>query len=90
MLVDTTPGHKLLNFIDAFLGYNQIFMHPNDLEKTAFITERCIFCYKVMPFRLKNTSVDYQRLVNKMFADYLRDTMEVYIDNMLVKSLYAN
>ena len=55
----------------------------------TFVTERGIFCYKVMPFGLKNTGATYQRLVNKMFADYLGDTMEVYIDDMLVKSLLA-
>ena len=89
MLVDATAGHELLNFMDAFSGYNQILMHPDDQEKTAFITERGIFCYKVMPFGLKNAGATYQRLVNKMFADYLGDTMEVYIDDMLVKSLLA-
>ena len=89
ILVDATAGHKLLSFMDAFSGYYQILMHPNDQEKTAFITERGIFCYKVMPFGLKNASATYQRLVNKMFADYLGDTMEVYIDDMLVKSLLA-
>ena len=63
-------------------------MHPDDQEKTAFIIERGIFCYKVMPFSLKNADATYQRLVNKMFADYLGDTIEVYIDDMLVKSLH--
>ena len=76
--------------MDTFSGYNQILMHPDDQEKIAFITERGIFCYKVMPFGLKNMGATYQRLVNKMFAYYLGDTMEVYIDNMLVKSLNAN
>ncbi|KAL5578310.1 hypothetical protein UlMin_020009 [Ulmus minor] len=89
MLVDATAGHELLSFMDAFSGYNQILMHPDDQEKTAFITERGIFCYKVMPFGLKNAGATYQRLVNKMFADYLGDTMEVYIDDMLAKSLLA-
>ena len=42
-----------------------------------------------MLFGLKNAGVTYQRLVNKMFADYLGDTIEVYIDDMLVKSLLA-
>ena len=64
-------------------------MHPDDQEKTAFITERGIFCYKVIPFGLKNAGATYQRLVNKMFVDYLEETMEVYIDDMLVKSLLA-
>ena len=89
MLVDATTGHELLSFMDAFSGYNQILMHPDNQEKTTFITERGIFCYKVMPLGLKNAGATYQRLVNKMFADYLGDRMEVYIDDMLVKSLLA-
>ena len=75
--------------MDAFSGYNQILMHPDDQEEKAFIIERGIFCYKVMPFSLKNAGETYQRLVNKMFVDYLGDTMEVYIDDMLVKSLFV-
>ncbi|KAK0592411.1 hypothetical protein LWI29_018735 [Acer saccharum] len=89
MLVDATAGHELLSFMDAYSGYNQILMHPDDQEKTAFVTERDIFCYKVMPFGLKNAGATYQRLVNKMFAKMLGSTMEVYIDDMLVKSLIA-
>ena len=87
MHVDATAKHKLLNFMDAFSRYNQILMHPNDQEKTSFITERGIFCYKVMSFGLKNASATYQRLVNKMFAELLGMMMEVYIDDMVIKSL---
>ena len=87
--MDTTIGHELLSFMDTFSGYNQILMPPNDQEKTAFITKRGIFCYKVMPFDLKNTGATYQRLIKKMFIDYLGDAMEVYIDDMLIKSLLA-
>ncbi|KAK0592135.1 hypothetical protein LWI29_013906 [Acer saccharum] len=78
MLVDATTGHELLSFMDAYSSYNQILMHPNDQEKTAFVTERGIFCYKVIPFGLKNEGTTYQRLVNKMFAKMLGSTMEVY------------
>ncbi|XP_024013210.1 uncharacterized protein LOC112087533 [Eutrema salsugineum] len=73
--------------MDAFSGYNQILMHPDDREKMAFITDRGIYCYKLMPFGLKNAGATYQRLVNKMFAAQLGKTMEVDIDDMLVKSL---
>ncbi|KFK24493.1 hypothetical protein AALP_AAs49847U000100 [Arabis alpina] len=86
-LVEATAGNKLLTFMDAFSGYNQILMHPEDREKTAFITDRGCYCNKVMPFGLKNAGATYQRLVNKMFQDQLGKTMEVYIDDMLVKSL---
>ncbi|XP_048623642.1 uncharacterized protein LOC125592488 [Brassica napus] len=88
-LVDSTAGNEMLTFMDAFSGYNQIIMHPDDREKTAFITDRGTYFYKVMPFGLKNAGATYQRLVKKMFADKLGVTMEVYIDDMLVKSLHA-
>ncbi|XP_048611804.1 uncharacterized protein LOC125586057 [Brassica napus] len=55
----------------------------------AFITDRGTYCYKVMPFGLKNAGATYQRLVNKMFAERLGVTMEVYIHDMLVKSKMA-
>ncbi|KAG7594099.1 Zinc finger CCHC-type [Arabidopsis thaliana x Arabidopsis arenosa] len=89
-LVEATAGNKLLSFMDAFAGYNQILMHPDDREKTAFITDRGIYCYKVMPFGLKNAGATYQRLVNRMFSEQLGKTMEVFIDDMLVKSLEEN
>ncbi|KAJ9545671.1 hypothetical protein OSB04_025378, partial [Centaurea solstitialis] len=79
-------GHELLTFMDAYSGYNQILMHKDDQEKTAFMTDKGIYCYKVMPFGLKNAGSTYQRLVNRMFKDHLGRTMEVYIDDMLVKS----
>jgi len=53
-LVDGVFGHKVLSFLDAYSNYNQIRMNPRDKEKTTFITESTNFCYKVMPFRLKN------------------------------------
>jgi ribonuclease HI len=85
-LVDSTAGHKLLSFMDAFSGYNQIQMEEENQEKTAFITSRGLFCYKVMPFGLKNAGATYQRLVNKMFHDQIGRNVEVYVDDMLVKS----
>ena len=67
-LVDSTARHKLLSFIDAFSGYNKIKMKEEDQEKTSFVTNQGLFCYKVMPFRLKNAGATYQRLMNKIFA----------------------
>ena len=85
-LVDSTAEHKLLMFMDAFSGYNQIKMDEEDQEKTAFITSQGLYCYKVMPFELKNAGATYQRLVNKMFNKKISRNMEVYVDDMLVKS----
>uniref|UniRef100_A0A2N9ENB8 Uncharacterized protein n=1 Tax=Fagus sylvatica TaxID=28930 RepID=A0A2N9ENB8_FAGSY len=88
-LVDATSGHQRMSFLDAFQGYHQIAMDPADEEKTAFITPRGIFCYKVMPFGLKNAGATYQRMITKMFSSQLGKTVEVYIDDMVVKSVRA-
>ena len=85
-LVDSIAEHKLLTFMDAFSGYNQIKMAEEDQEKTAFITSQGFYCYKVMPFGLNNAGATYQRLVNKMFNKQIGRNMEVYVDDMLVKS----
>ena len=70
-LVDSMAGHKLLTFMDAFSRYNQIMMNEDDQEKTSFITSKGLFCYKVMPFGLKNTRATYQQLMNKMFHNQI-------------------
>lgn len=84
-LVDATTSHEIISFLNAFIGYNQIIIHPDDQEKNSFMTERGIYCYKVMLFRLNNIGATYQRLVTQMFKDQLGKTMEVYIYDMLVK-----
>ena len=89
-LVDSTARHELLSFIDAFSGYNQIKMNEENQEKTSFVTSQRLFCYKVMPFRLKNAGAMYQRLMNKMFTHQIGRNVQVYVDDMLVKSLREN
>uniref|UniRef100_A0A2N9F8W7 Integrase catalytic domain-containing protein n=1 Tax=Fagus sylvatica TaxID=28930 RepID=A0A2N9F8W7_FAGSY len=86
-LVDSTAGHERMSFLDAFQGYHQIALRKEDQEKTAFITPRGVFCYKVMPFGLKNAGATYQRMVTKMFSEQLGKTVEVYIYDMVVKSV---
>jgi hypothetical protein len=89
LLVDSTSGHELLTFMDAFSGYNQIHMDEVDQEKTSFIIDRGLYCYRMMPFGPKNVGATYQRLVNKMFRDQIGRNVEVYVDDMLVKSIRA-
>ena len=72
--------------MDTFSGYNQIKLDETDQEKTSFVTSQGLFCYKVMPFGLKNTGITYHRLMNKMFAHQIRRNVQVYVDDMLVKS----
>ena len=87
-MVDSTARHKLLSFMDAFLGYNQIKMKEDDQERTSFVTSQGLFCYKVMPFELKNVGATYQRLMNKMFTHQIGRNVQFYVDDMLVKSLH--
>nr|XP_016473924.1 PREDICTED: RNA-directed DNA polymerase homolog [Nicotiana tabacum] len=86
-LIDATAGQELLSFLDTYSGYHQILMDEDDQEKTTFITHRGTYNYRVMPFGLKNVGATYQRLVKQMFKKQLDNTVEVYIDDMLVKSL---
>ena len=86
LIIDATAGHELLSFMDAFSGYNQISMDPDDQEKTMFVKGQGTYCYHVMPFGLKNAEATYQRLVNRMFQKQIGTSMEVYLDDMLVKS----
>ena len=86
VLVDSTTRHQLLSFMDTFSGYNQIRMHENDQEETSFVTNQGLFCNKVMPFGLKNAGATYQRLMNRMFAPQIGRNVQVYVDDMLVKS----
>ena len=89
-LVDSTARHEFLSFMDTFSGYNQIKMKEEDQEKTSFVTNQGLFCYKVMPFGLKNAGATYQRLMNKMFMHQLGRNIQVYVDDMLVKSVRDN
>ncbi|KAM1551819.1 hypothetical protein ACFX10_043904 [Malus domestica] len=89
-LIDSTTGCELLSFMDAYSGYNQILMNPPDQEHIAFTTDRGLYCYKVMPFGLKNAGATYQRLVNSIFTEQIQKSMEVYVDDLLVKSKHAD
>ena len=85
-LVDATVGHPRMSFLDAFQGYHQIPLALNDQEKTAFVTPIENYHYKVMPFGLKNAGFTYQRMMTRMFESQLGKNIEIYMDDMVVKS----
>ena len=85
-LVDAAMGYEVLCFFDAFKGYHQIGMSPEDQEKTAFYTDKGTYCYTTMPFGLKNAGATYQRLVNQAFKSQIGRTVEAYVDDVLLKS----
>ena len=72
--------------MDGFSRYNQIKMAPEDMEKTSFITPWGTYWYKVMPFGLKNAGATYQRVASTLLHDLIHKEVEVYIDDMIVKS----
>ena len=86
ILVDRVSGCGLLSFMDAYSGYNQIRMHPSDEDKTAFMGIKANFCYKVMPFGLKNAGATYQRMMDKILQPMLGRNVEAYVDDMVVTS----
>ena len=85
-LVDATVGHPRISFLDAFQGYHQIPLALDDQENTAFVTPLGNYHYKMMPFGLKNAESTYQRMMTKMFEPQLGKNVEIYIDDMVVKS----
>ena len=76
----------MISMTDLAAGYNQILMHEPDKEKTSFITEWGTFCYRVMPFGLKNAGSTFQRMATMIFHDMIHQEVEVYVDDMIVKS----
>jgi hypothetical protein len=85
-MVDSTIGHKALSFMDSSSGYNQIRMAPEDEEFIAFQTLKGIYCYKVMPFGLKNARATYQRAMQKIFDNILHKIVQCYVDDLVVKT----
>jgi hypothetical protein len=90
-LINAAAGHKMLSFMDGNAGYNQIFMAPEDIHKTAFRVPGAVglFEYMVMTFGLKNAGATYQRAMKYMFHDLIGKLVEIHIDDVVVKSASA-
>jgi hypothetical protein len=88
MLINNASGHRIISFLDGNANYNQIFMAEEDMSKTTF---RCpdfigLFEWVVMAFGFKNADATYQRAMNLIFHDLLGIRLEIYIDDVIVKS----
>ena len=90
-LINAAAGHKIMSFLDGNASYNQIFMALEDVNKTAFRVPGAVglFEYLVMTFGLKNASATYQRAMNYIFHDLISKLVEIYIDDVVVKSKSA-
>jgi len=86
VIIDNTCVFERMSFVDGFSGYNQINMYLDDEKHTSFRTPLGGYCYTVLPFRLKNAGATYQRVMNTVFHEHIRKTVECYVDNIAVKS----
>ncbi|KAM2893649.1 hypothetical protein FF1_008976 [Malus domestica] len=88
LLIDAAANHAILSFMDGYAGYNRIFIAKADVHKTAFRYPGALGTYEwvVMPFGLKNAGTIYQRAMNTIFHDLIGTIVEVYIDDVVIKS----
>jgi hypothetical protein len=87
-LVNAAAGHEVISFMDGNVGYNQIFMAREDITKTTFRCPGHVGLYEwiVMTFGLKNAGATYQRAMNYIFHELISKIVEIYIDDVVVKS----
>ena len=85
-VIDSTAGCELLSFLDAYSGYHQIPLNPDDQIKTSFITPYGAYCYTTMPFGLKNAGATYQRCMQKCLQDQIGRNVHAYVDDVVVKT----
>jgi hypothetical protein len=86
-VVDSTAGSVLLCFFDCYSEYHQIALHPDDEDKTTFITPHDIYCYKVRTFGLKNAGATYQKAIQKCLKSQIGNNVEAYVDDVVVKTI---
>ncbi|XP_070014101.1 uncharacterized protein [Nicotiana sylvestris] len=86
ILIDNCAKHEIGSFVDCYAGYHQILMDEEDVENTVFITPRGTYCYQVMPFGLKNAGTTYMRAMTTIFHDMIQKEIEVYVDDVIIKS----
>jgi hypothetical protein len=89
-IVDSTAGRELLCFLDAYSGYHQIKMKESDQLATSFITPFGMYCYVMMPFGLRNAGATYQRCMQHVFRDDIGQTVEAYVDDIVIKTRKAD
>ena len=81
-VLDTVAGHECYSFLDGFSGYNQIRIHPDDQEKTTFVTEWGVFVAIVMMFGLKTAPATFQRIITEIFDDYILAFIQVFLNDL--------
>lgn len=85
-VVELASGYRRLSLMDGYSRYNPISLAEEDKEHKAYFSPRGLYCYTLMPFELRNDGATYQRILEKLFAKWVHTTLEVYVDDVLVKS----
>ena len=85
-ILDAVAGHEIYSFLDGFNGYNPVRMHPDDQEKTTFVTEWGVFVVIAMMFGLKTAPTTFQRVIQEIFHEYIPTFMQVFLDDFAVYS----
>ncbi|XP_070034215.1 uncharacterized protein [Nicotiana tomentosiformis] len=86
ILIDNCAKHEIGSFVDCYAGYHQILMDEEDIEKTAFIMPWGAYCFRVVPFGLKNAEATYMKAMTTIFHDMIHKEIEVYVDDVIIKS----
>jgi Reverse transcriptase (RNA-dependent DNA polymerase) len=87
IIIYHTSSYEVFSFMDGYAGYNQIKMALKDENHTAFRTPIGIYCYKIMPFGLKNTGATYQRTMKKLFDDLIHKIIQCYMNDPVIKAI---
>ena len=85
-LMDQLRGADTFSGLDLLSGYHQVRVHPSDIQKTAFRTSEGLYEWLLMPFGLSNAPSIFQRVMNNVFREYLGQTVNVYLDDIMVHS----
>jgi hypothetical protein len=85
-IIDSTVGSALLSFLDCYSGYHQITLREEDQSKTSFITPFGVYCYKTMPFGLKNAGTTYQRAIQTCLGEQIGNNAKAYVNDVVVKT----
>lgn len=86
IFIDNYAKHELESFVDCIAGYHQILMHEEDAENTTFTIPWGVYCYKVMPFYIKNAGATYMKAMMTYFHDMIHKEIEVYVNDVIIKS----
>jgi hypothetical protein len=82
-IINIVVGHEVYTFLDGFLGYHQISIALEDQYETTFVIDRGAFIRVVMPFGVKNGPPTYQKVVTKVFRQYIDVFMKIFLDDLL-------